>query len=153
MTQNKKLPLSLRIVAALFILTGISGILEMIIGLFQDEFILNIGGILALLTGLGLLKLSSGWRSFALFVLWFYMIGIPAMLVFCAISDNDKMQIFNKEIVNPPLLYDLAFMVPLFLIVLWMYHILTRPNVRKLFIPSEQTTKLQSDPTLFDGLS
>ncbi|AQT67671.1 hypothetical protein STSP2_00819 [Anaerohalosphaera lusitana] len=149
MTEHIKRPLSLKIIAALFIVDGVLRILTMFVTRFQNSPITPIIGIITLFAGCGLLTLSSGWRTFILVILWFYMIYIPSIIAISIKYNIYKLTPVNTEIFQRPLFYIMAYLLCLFLFVLWMYRVLTRPEVRKLFT-QKQTPKPQTEQPLTD---
>ena len=80
MPEGRELPTPVKIVAWLFILSGASCALEMVLAPFQGRISLQ-AGVLALFVGRGLLRRSDGWRRAAL---WVSVISAIACLGFGA---------------------------------------------------------------------
>lgn len=130
MEQNESAPRSLKIVAVLFILGGITSIIDVIVALSQGALNLNFG-VLGLFVGIGLLRFSRGWRTCALVLLW---ISVPLIALFF---------LFGAEAVNYTIFWQnmgqgsraiaVALAAVVFAVVLWQYRVLTRPDIRKLF--------------------
>ena len=138
--QNRQIPTSLRVVAILLILGGVLDAIYAIDGiLFPDTRgqIERIGpalsGALYLLTGLRLWALRPRWRTCALVVCWLGMIANPLTAVRLT-SETGPVVVeqFGQTLINSrePLL---GVVLVLFLLSLWMYRTLTRPDVRALF--------------------
>lgn len=138
--QHRQIPTSLRAVAILLILGGIIDATYAIEGiLFPDTRgqIERIGpvfsGALYLLTGLRLWALRPRWRTCALVVCWLGIIANP-ITAFRLTSQTGPVVVeqFGQTLIDAkePLL---VVVLVLFLLSLWMYRTLTRPDVRALF--------------------
>jgi len=68
MNLNPKIPIGVCLVAWLFLLEGFSSITGMVISLFRSNFTFDLFGLISVYAGLGLLRLSNGWRIYALIV-------------------------------------------------------------------------------------
>ena len=138
--QNRQIPTSLRAVAILLILGGIIDATYAIEGsLFPDTRgqIERIGpalsGALYILTGLRLWALRPRWRTCALVVCWVGLLANP-ITAFRLTSQTGPVVVeqFGQTLIDSrkPLL---VIVLVLFLLSLWMYRTLTRPDVRALF--------------------
>jgi len=78
---NPKIPIPLRIVAWLFILEGAVSVLGILFSLFHKSVNLDIIGVISIYAGLGILRLSNGWRWYALILL-----GIEILFLIVALS-------------------------------------------------------------------
>lgn len=133
MEQAPPIPAALKVVAALFILSGVSAALEMLFALFQSRISINFG-VIGLFVGLGLLGLRSGWRTCALVLLWIGMIGIPVIgLLMLGSSAPLNFAVFGVTIGHIPKPAGLVMAAGLFLLAVWQYRVLTRPDIRALF--------------------
>lgn len=113
-----------RIVAWLFIVSGALALL----GAYQGgRFVLGTG-LLGVPIGIGLLGYRSGWRTVALVWLWLGLIGLP-LLGGLALFAGSNVEVSGR---HSPLLFAGAFAVG-FLLELWQYRVLTRPEVRRWF--------------------
>ncbi len=79
-SQRPGLPISLQIVALLFILNGLESLASMANAFFQGDVELNTG-VLNVFAGFGLLRLSKGWRLYCLI-----MSGLSILLSALAIG-------------------------------------------------------------------
>jgi hypothetical protein len=70
------LPLSLKIVAILFILMGVSDAITILGSLMQNHIDVRFG-VLGIFIGPGLLRLKAGWRTCALVFTWLSLILAP----------------------------------------------------------------------------
>jgi hypothetical protein len=125
-----KLPMSLKIVAGLFILDGIKAAIEFFITLIQGGFDFNLN-LLSLFIGYGLLTLNSTWRIVAIIAL---CIGIAIEGGTCAYlvtsPDQLEIEILGRPIGHTSLIILTAFLCLLFL---WMYLILKRSKTKELY--------------------
>lgn len=133
MEPHQSAPLSLKIVAALFILGGISSIIDAIINLTQGTLPLNFG-VLGLFVGIGLLRLSRAWRTCALVFLWIAFIALPLVgLAFLFLAGPVNYTIFWQKVGPGSRVIGVALAALLFAVAVWQYRVLTRPEIRKLF--------------------
>jgi len=131
--QHQSAPLSLKIVAALLILGGISSIIDVIVDLTQGTLPLNFGA-LGLFVGIGLLRFSRAWRTCALVFLWIAFIGLPLVgLAFLFFAGAVNYTIFWQKVGPGSRVIAVALAALLFAVAVWEYRVLTRPDIRKLF--------------------
>lgn len=132
-TQRGNLPTSLIVVAVLFILFGVLSVFEVLIALLHGRISINLG-VLNLFVGLGLLRLSRGWRTCGLVFLWIALIGLPlfALLILATARPLD-LSLFGRKIGHAHDGLGLLVAAAMFALVLWEYRVLTRPDVRRLF--------------------
>jgi hypothetical protein len=131
-SERPGLPLSLRIVAYVTILSGVGSLVDVIMGLFHGHLSLNFG-VLQIPAGFGLLRRSQGWRTFELVCLWFAFVafGIAAIAVASGktISYGQFPEPWNRHRKELSLL--IAGLMLAYLV--WEYRVLTSPHVRRLF--------------------
>ena len=133
MQPYQSAPLSLKIVAALFILGGISSIIDAIIRLTQGTLPLNFG-VLGLFVGIGLLRFSRAWRTCALVFLWIALLSLPLVaMVFLFVAASVNYTIFWQNIGPGSRVIGVVLAALLFAVALWEFRVLTRPDIRKLF--------------------
>ena len=133
MNENRQIPASLKAVAILFILGGVSALIEVLVSLARTHISINFG-VLGLFIGPGLLALRTGWRTCALVFLWIAMIGIPIIAVLMlGHSGPLDFKVFGEKVGHASKEFGLAVAVILFLLSVWQYRVLTRPDVRRLF--------------------
>jgi hypothetical protein len=128
------LPLALKIVAVLFILGGISAAIEVIASLMNNRIYINFG-VLGIFIGFGLLRLSQGWRTCALVFTWIGLIAIPIIgILFLGHSGRLDFSLFGQKVGHAPKELGVGMVVVLFVYTVWQYRVLTREDVRFLFL-------------------
>jgi hypothetical protein len=133
MDNTTPIPASLRVVAFLFILGGVFSLIEVIVSLMHSYININFG-VLGLFIGPGLLRLSRGWRTCALVLLWIAMIGIAIVAVlFMTISGPLDFKLFGQKVGHASKELGLVLAAVVFALALWQYRVLTRSDVRRLF--------------------
>lgn len=133
--ERPELPASLRAVAYFTVLCGIGCVLTTTVSLFHGRLHLNFGA-LQVFSGLGLLRLSQGWRTFQLWMLWFGMIGaiLGIVLILAGVelkSDLSDLTLPFLDRVQEQVI--LLICVGVFGLEFWQYRVLTSPVVRRLF--------------------
>lgn len=132
-TTSRNLPLSLVIVALLFILGGISAVIEVVLALMNDHLNINFG-VLGIPIGIGLLRLRRGWRALALVFIWIGLIACPIIGgLFLWNSGPLDFTVFGQKNGNVPKVFGVALVVGFFVFLVWEYRVLTRRDVRRLF--------------------
>ncbi|MDQ6893991.1 MAG: hypothetical protein M3167_15065 [Acidobacteriota bacterium] len=115
-----------RIVAVLFLIAGVAAVVQMIL-----TRVLEVGttGLLALPTGIGLLRYSNAWRIVALVILWIslavFIIAMGMWLV------NGSAVSVTFWVRSPAVIAVLIFLS--FSLTVWEIRVLTRPDVRRSF--------------------
>jgi hypothetical protein len=133
MIENRRVPISLKIVAALFIFGGISALIEVIVAFMHRSLNINFG-ILGLFIGPGLLALRPGWRTCALILIWIGLIAFPLFAVLVlAYHPPLNISLFGQDIGKAPPEAGLFAAAVAFALTLWSYWVLVRPDVRRLF--------------------
>ncbi|MHC4476397.1 MAG: hypothetical protein ACYTEL_12165 [Planctomycetota bacterium] len=127
------LPGSLNVVAGLFIIGGIFAVIEMVIALTQNRISINFG-VLGLFIGPGLLKLRPGWRTCALVFIWIGLVALPIIfLLGLSGMGPGYFNVFGVPLARIPGWWVSIGVIPFFLVVLWEYKVLTRPDIKALF--------------------
>jgi hypothetical protein len=132
MSQPIDLPRDLRIVAIIFLVGGINSVLIMIIGAMTNHISLEFG-VFSIFAYFGLLRLSRGWRVYALAMSCLAIVFAPVMAVVVLTTNNCTFNIFNVPVTRIPALVGIVFAVFFFLLALWQLKVLTRPDVEALF--------------------
>jgi hypothetical protein len=133
MNAMRPIPTSLKVVAALFILCGVFSLIEIIVSLMNHRISFNFN-VLGLFIGAGLLRCSPTWRGWALAFTWLALVGVPLFgLIFLAAPGPLDFRLFGQDMGKVPKAAWFALAVPAFLIAVWQYRVLTRPDVRTLF--------------------
>jgi hypothetical protein len=133
MNADTRIPGSLKVVAALFILGGVSAAIEVVVSLMNNRISINLG-VLGIFIGPGLLRLSRGWRTCALVFLWIALIAIPIFtILMIGHSGPLDFKILGQKVGYAPKELGILMAVLLFLLALWQYPVLTSQRVRRLF--------------------
>ena len=128
----KQNPLSLIIVAFIFLLIGLAGLFEQIETFYNEGFVIAFNiGMLGIPVFWGLLKHRKGWRTLALFFIWIEMVS-PLLVLGIIIFGWD---ILPFEISFPLVLVPY---VAISLVGLWQYKVLTSKKIKKMFLPEKE---------------
>jgi hypothetical protein len=141
MEEKISIPVSLTVVAILFILSGIDAAIGIVVSLMYNHLNLIyvvlrnlIIGILMIFIGAGLIRLSRGWRTCALVFNWIAIIGLPILaLLIITVQVPLNFKIFGQVVGHPTKGLGLLMMGIKFAAVLWVHLVLTRPDVKELF--------------------
>jgi len=133
MEPPRPIPTSLKIVAGLFIFSGICSVIDVIISLMHGNVNFNFG-VLGLFIGPGLLRLRPAWRTCALVFIWIAMIVVPLATLLMLVNPGPiDISIFGRKVGHASKVFGVLIGVVLFVLTIWQYRILTRPDVRRLF--------------------
>ncbi|MCP4611800.1 MAG: hypothetical protein GY845_24115 [Planctomycetes bacterium] len=133
MEEKKSIPVSLTVVAILFILGGIYAVIDIIVAIAHSRISINFN-VLGLFIGPGLLALRPGWRKYALFFTWIAIIGIPIIaLLIITVRGPLDFKIFGQVVGHTTKGFGLLIVGIIYAVALWQYHVLTRPDVKELF--------------------
>jgi hypothetical protein len=128
-----EVPSELKVVAGLFILEGACAAIEMVVSLAYGHLNLNFG-VLAIPAGFGLLRLSRGWRTFCLVLLWISLLLIPVVVAMMLGSTTlPEVKIFGQKVGKASQEVAMVIAVVVFLIAFWQYRVLTREDIRRRF--------------------
>ncbi len=131
----KQNPLSLIIVAFIFLLSGLKGLFDMIAMLYSEGLFALEPMILGIPVFWGLLKHRKGWRTLALFFIWGEMVA-PWIAMVVRISGMN-VRIFGISSLTMSLPLALVSCFAIFLVALWQYKVLTSKKIKQMFIPEE----------------
>lgn len=137
MSMMDEIPGSLRRVADVFRVFGLLAAADVLLSLPQGRLSFNFG-VLGLWIAPGLLRLSPGWRTCGLVLLWVAMIGSGIAAVFVANHSGElPFVFFGQRVGRVP--GEVAVLVPaaIFAVSLWQYRVLTRPEIGRLFEAAE----------------
>ena len=127
------LPTSLKAVAYFLIFEGVCAAIDIIVSLARGHVNINLG-VLAIFAGFGILRLSRGWRTFALVTIWIVLIAAPiAAIALIAGAGPARWKVFGQVVGAASNIAAIVVTLVVFAINLWMYRVLTRPDVRLLF--------------------
>lgn len=133
MDAPKKVPTALKVVAALFVISGVFDAVEILVSLVDSHINFNLG-VLGIFIGRGLLRFRSGWRTCALVFTWLALVFGPLFAILAASGDFPTyFELFGQRIGDaPPAIVGLFFII-FFAIAVWQYRVLTRRDVAALF--------------------
>lgn len=133
-------PLPLKIVAALFIVGGVSSAIEVIVDLTRNHVNINFG-VLGIFVGLGLLRHSANWRTLGLVFLWLSMIVGPiALIAVLGAPQQADLKLFGVKVGKISTSVFFLFGAAFYALIVWQYRVLTRPGIRALFYPPAHST-------------
>jgi hypothetical protein len=130
--DSASIPVSLKIVAALFIFAGISCAIEIVVAVMHKHIDINFG-VLGLFVGAGLLRLSRGWHTCALVCVWIELILIPIIAVFMLVAGSRDITVLGQKTGHASTGVGAGLVFAGFLLACWQYYVLTRPDIRSLF--------------------
>lgn len=141
MNMFKQNPLSLIIVAFIFLVIGLGGLHGMLETLYNERFLgINVG-ILGIPVCYGLLKHRQGWRTLAFFFVWIQLLG--PLIAMGILIFNREMTVFKLfGISSQTMSFPMALitLVAIFLLALWQYKVLTSEKIKALFIAEKDTS-------------
>jgi hypothetical protein len=147
MSASEPLPRSLRLVALVFLLTGISSLISLVVGALNHRVNLDFG-VIGGFVCFGLLRLSSGWRTCALVLTYVGIVMSPvvAILSIGAPQHVVYLNLFGIYAAFPSLFVLLACIFG-FGLALWQWSVLKRPDIRVLFFRKEINSIANLDVT------
>jgi hypothetical protein len=146
MPDRQGAPNSLKIVAFMFFLGGIGSVIEIILAAAHGRIYLNFG-VLGLFIGRGLLAFRPGWRTCALVFTWIGLVLIPVIgLILLSLPGPLDFTVFGEKIGKASKAIGMVFTVLAFSFEFWQLHVLTRPDVCRLFM----LTRANEEPPLLD---
>jgi hypothetical protein len=125
------LPTALRVIAYATIFFGVCSVIHVITALFRNRLDLNLG-VLQIPAGFGLLRLSRGWRTFKLVVLWIAFIAYAVAAAVLAVN-GFRFTLFRRAPSESLQDFMIILAVPLLAYMIWEYRFLTSPAIRRLF--------------------
>jgi len=133
MNENRHIPTSLKIVAWLFILVGVTAVIEVAIA-FSERHINIHFGLLGLLVGPGLFRLSAIWRLVGMALLTIAMALMPIFL-FLMLSGSGpiNLTVLGNEVGEAHWIVPVTLATLGFVLSAWQYRVLASREIRKLF--------------------
>ena len=135
MSAPTPLPLALRVVALLFLCQGIYAVITIVVCALHNRIQLDFD-VLDLCVYFGLLRLSSGWRTFALVLTGLALLFFPVIAVLSVAlpQTHANVNLFGLPGAEIPHGVVTLFSILWFGVALWQWSILTRPDIVSLFI-------------------
>lgn len=147
MSHRHPLPADLRAVAFVHLVTGVGALLEVVVRLTQDHYQLNLG-VLGIPICFGLLRRAAAWRSCALALLWMGLLLAPiAGFAGMVGSGPATFGVFGVPLGFASRGWLCVVAAALFLLFLWQYRVLVRPDVRSLFLGDRAPADRGRHPT------
>lgn len=132
--EKPVVPTCLKVVAWLFIIGGVIAVIEIIVSLMNNHININLG-VLGIFIGLGLLKLRSGWRTCGLVFIWIALVVLPVCGILAIANPSGiHYKIMGQNAGSAPLPIALGVVVFVFCVALWEYKVLTRGDIREMFL-------------------
>jgi hypothetical protein len=132
--SNQSVPRTLKIVAYLFILCGVFSVVDTVAGLFNGRIVFNLG-VLYVLVGLGLLRLSPRGWAWAMAFTWLGLImtpiaGVASLYTPSRLQHIDLFVLYARQAPHGLIL---AVVAAMFATLCWQYSVLAGRQVRQLF--------------------
>ena len=135
MKDSTPIPTTLHIVAVFFLLYGIGSIIGMVVHLVFAHIRIDFG-FLGIPAYFGLRRFSTGWRTFTLYCIWMLLIMSPISFIAGLVPDSSaRLEMFGYHFAHIKPIWISVLSVPMFLLALWQYRVLTRPDILRLFLP------------------
>ena len=121
MYKPRTVPTALRVVAVLFLISGIGSVIDVVAALFLERLYINIG-VLGIPAYYGLLRFSPGWRTFALVCIWLGLVLCPVLFITGLITSIPAdLSVFGVNYAKIPAIYMSIVSAPVFLLEIWQY--------------------------------
>jgi len=138
MRQERSIPKSLSVVSYLFLFEGVMAVIRVLGELTQGSFHLDFD-ILGFWVFWGLRRYSQGWRTCALVFVGFRLIELPIVFIYGFFGSGPAfIKIFGWHYADIPVIWISIVSAGVFLLELWVYRVLTRPNIRAMFYDKSQ---------------
>lgn len=127
------LPLAAKLVAGVCIVTGLFSALEIVLSIVHQAFHFNLG-IQGIFIGWGLLRRRKFFWWFALVEVWVSLIGFPLLALYLwTRPEVPTFPLLGRQIVALPYWIAAVACFVAWLIAVWEYWVLNRPDVRAAF--------------------
>ena len=144
-TQDRKPPFLLQIVAGLFIFEGVCAIIEMIISPFYGRFFFDFN-IFCLRIGKGMLKGNPKSREWALIFIYLGFLVIPVVSwVFTGFSGTFYFKLFGIKIQEIDPWIFICFAMGSLLLTFFELYVMHRADTRAFFKPIDPVASLETD--------
>lgn len=141
MTTMHPLPRHLRAVAAVHILQGTGAVVEVFVRLYHNQYLFALG-VLGIPIGFGLLRGSRVSRTLALAFTWLGLVMVPVMMMASLRQGTATFGVFGIPLGEVPRAWLFVVGSSMFLLLLWIYRVLVRPDVRAWFgVPAPALTR------------
>jgi hypothetical protein len=128
------IPTALRVVALLHLLGGVLTVAAILVKLTHGRISLDFG-VLGIPIYFGLMRFSRGWRTCALVFIWLGILLAPVAFILGLTTHFPAyFQIFGVRLASIRPVWLSVASVFWFLLELWQYRVLTRADIRSLFL-------------------
>jgi multisubunit Na+/H+ antiporter MnhF subunit len=136
MTHVRPIPVTLSVVSYVFFASAILAVFKILSSVMNGSIPLDFD-IVGFWICFGLRRYSRLWRTCALVFIWLGIIGsLIAFLI--GLFGRASIEILGKPYGDIPGFWFLIVAALFFALELWMYRVLTRPNIRGLFYDESQ---------------
>ncbi len=125
------IPQPLKIVAWLFIISGILAAIDVVFALLTSHVSINLG-VLGIFIGQGLLRLNPRSLVWAMLFTWLGLIFTPIITVLFLFTPGN-LTVFGLNAGQAPPGFGFILGVAIFALIYWQYTVLTNPEIRQLF--------------------
>jgi hypothetical protein len=127
-------PTALKIVAWIFIASGILTIIQTIVLLTENQIHFDTG-VLGVFIGPGLLRFSRGWRTCALVLLWIGLVIGPIIMLMMLSAGGGSIVVsfFGMNFGSAPIPVGLMVGAFGYALIIWEYRVLVREDIRSRF--------------------
>jgi hypothetical protein len=134
------IPRALRFVAVIQLLGGLAAAAGIVVQMMHGHLNLDFG-VLGIPIFFGLTNLRCGWRTCALVFIWVGILLAPiAFFLGLAAQSPAYLLVFGIRLADVSPVWLSVVSVPVFLLQVWQYQVLTRPDVRSLFLGVDALT-------------
>jgi hypothetical protein len=132
--EKSMLPRALQVVAVIQLLAGLVAVVGILVQLTRSHVNVDFN-VLGIPICFGLRRFSSAWRTCALAFLWSGLLFAPVMFFVGLVRERPAwFGVFGVRLASVPPSWLAIAALPLFAITLWQYRVLTRPDIRSLFL-------------------
>lgn len=139
MTNVRPIPVTLSVVSYVFFASATQALIHILSSLMKGTISLDFD-IIGFWICFGLRRYSREWRTCALVFIWLGMIASLIAFVI-GLFGRASIEILGKPYGEIPGFWFLIVAALYFALELWMYRVLTRPNIRCMFYDESQTPK------------
>jgi hypothetical protein len=134
MGSSPAMPRELKVLGILYLLGGIVSGFEFLHALLQGRALVHLG-VLGIFIGPGLLRLNDQWRTCALVLTWILFFALPIIsIMLLATTSKPTLILFWISIGETTKGVAFGVIALTFILTLWQYRVLTREDVRRLFL-------------------
>lgn len=130
---KRAVPLRLAMVAWVFMVIGAVELADGIRLALQGTLSTDLGAILYVGLGVGLMRLWESWRIAALVLLWVILISLGSFLVLATFGGGTSQLVIHGAQALAPRWWSIAFGAAMFVVFLWQVRVLSHPEIASLF--------------------